>query len=132
MKKLATLAMGLMLSMSVMANQYIETQAYGTAMGVDCFEDSFCLFIVGMRYYELGTQFGYNQALDYFTQSANMGNADAQFQLGYMADKGIGVKQDYQKAIQWYTLSANQGNEVAQYNLGVMYYNGRGTPVNYH
>ena len=57
---------------------------------------------------------------------AEQGNASAQFNLGLMYRKGLGVPQDYKTAVKWYTLAAEQGYADAQYNLGVMYGNGTG------
>ena len=54
------------------------------------------------------------------------GDANAQFKLGYMYDKGQGIKQDYQKAFELYTKSAKQGNDKAQFNLGTLYRLGHG------
>ena len=62
---------------------------------------------------------------------AEQGDAEAQFDLGWMYDIGEGVHQDYAKAAQWYMKSANQGFPEAQYNLGVMYREGEGVPQNY-
>lgn len=54
------------------------------------------------------------------------GDADAQFNLGVMYDRGLGVLQDYGEAVKLYRLAAQQGNARAQYNLGIMYGNGKG------
>ena len=70
-------------------------------------------------------------ALREWTPLAKQGNADAQFNLGVMYDKGQGVPQDYKTAVKWYSLAAEQGLAAAQYNLGFMYYNGKGVPQNY-
>nr|WP_315042157.1 tetratricopeptide repeat protein [uncultured Moraxella sp.] len=63
----------------------------------------------------------------YWTQKlANQGDAQAQFNLGYMYNKGKDVRQDYSQALYWYQKSANQGNALAQNNLGGMYVRGVG------
>lgn len=62
---------------------------------------------------------------------ANQGDANAQFNLGFMYYTGDGVKQDYKEAIKWFTKSANQGNVNAQINLGAMYEEGIGVKKNY-
>jgi TPR repeat protein len=59
---------------------------------------------------------------------AEAGNADAQFNLGLMYDKGEGVPEDDAEAVKWYRLAAAQGQAFAQYNLGLMYANGNGVP----
>ncbi|KAF8920073.1 hypothetical protein BGZ58_004459, partial [Dissophora ornata] len=66
-----------------------------------------------------------------YLNATNQGDADAQFKLGFMYDKGNGVPQDYPKAIEWYLKSANQGHANAQFNLGFMYSNGNGVPQDY-
>ncbi len=59
---------------------------------------------------------------------AKQGNANAQYNLGVMYDKGRGVPQDYAEAVKWYRKAAEQGHAKAQYSLGVRYANGRGVP----
>ena len=46
---------------------------------------------------------------------------NAQYNLGVMYDKGLGVPQNDKTAVKWYRLAAEQGHATAQYNLGVMY-----------
>lgn len=86
----------------------------------DTFED-------GLKAYKSGD---YKKALSVWTPLANKGNASAQYNLGVMYEKGIGVDQDYKEVAKWYKLSAKQGHALAQYNLGTMYYKGRGIEVN--
>jgi len=62
---------------------------------------------------------------------AEQGNANAQFFLGVMYDKGRGVPQDYAEAVKWLRKAAEQGVAEAQYNLGVMYDRGLGVPQDY-
>ena len=61
---------------------------------------------------------------------ANLGNAEAQLNLGLLYDNGEGVPENNAEAAKWYRKAANQGNTGAQYNLGVKYYNGEGVPEN--
>jgi hypothetical protein len=68
----------------------------------------------------------YATALREFEPLAEQGDADAQYRLGWMYEKGEGVPQNDKTALKWYTLSAKQGNVLAQYNLGVMYRDGQG------
>ena len=62
---------------------------------------------------------------------AEQGYAKAQYNLGVLYNKGIGVPQDYTEAMKWYRKSAEQGLADAQYNLGVMYHKGEGVPQDY-
>ena len=41
-------------------------------------------------------------------QAAEQGNADAQFNLGLMYDKGEGVRQDDAEAVRWYLKAVEQ------------------------
>ena len=68
----------------------------------------------------------YATALREWTPLAEQGDADAQYNLGVMYEKGRGVLQDYKTAVKWYRLAAEQGNASAQSNLGVMYAIGQG------
>ena len=62
---------------------------------------------------------------------ANLGNAEAQFQIGRMYANGDGVKQDYKLAVLWYEKAAKRSHPAAQNNLGVLYHNGRGVKKDY-
>ena len=66
----------------------------------------------------------YATAFEEMLPIAEQGDANAQFNLGFMYDNGEGVPQDYAEAVRWYRLAAEQGNAFAQVNLGVMYANG--------
>ena len=68
----------------------------------------------------------HKEAFRYFTEAAQEGNAEAEFNLGVMYDLGQGVGQDYGKAAEWYRKAAEQGNPQAQINLGAAYYSGEG------
>ena len=70
----------------------------------------------------------YATALREWTPLAKQGDAPAQYNLGLMYQKGLGVPQDYKTAVKWYRLSADQGYADAQNNLGVMYRDGKGVP----
>ena len=73
----------------------------------------------------------YTEAFKYCKKSAEQGQEEAQFNLGYMYQYGQGVKQDYFKAVEWYQKAAELGDALAQYNLGYMYANGQGVRQNY-
>ena len=51
----------------------------------------------------------YTEAVKWYRKSAEKGNANGQFNLGYMYDKGLGVAQDYTEAVRWYRKAAEQG-----------------------
>ena len=63
----------------------------------------------------------YKEALKWYRLSAEQGDADAQYNLGWMYDEGQGVPQDNKEAVKWWRLSAEQRNERAQFNLSLMH-----------
>ena len=73
----------------------------------------------------------YATALRLWRPLADLGDADAQINLGVMYANGEGVPQDYAQAVAWYRKAADQGIAEAQNNLGVMYANGQGVPHDY-
>ena len=80
-------------------------------------------FQKGFAAYDAGD---YATALKEWRPLAEQGDADAQYNLGWMYTNGTGVLQDYAEAMKWYRLAAEQGNAKAQYNLAGMYANGWG------
>lgn len=80
--------------------------------------------------FELGMSYvyydEYEEAIECFRKAAEMGNADAQSELGALYYNGTYVDRDYDEAVKWFTLSADQGYAMAQYNLGLCYYWGFG------
>ena len=73
----------------------------------------------------------YATALREWKPLAEQGNADAQYNLGFMYDKGRGVPQDYKTALKWYKLAAEQGDADAQTNLGFIFEKGLSVPQDY-
>src|SRR3989344_196759 len=57
-------------------------------------------------------------------KQANSGDADAQFNLGVMYNKGEGVPEDAAKAVEWFQKAAAQGHDKAQLALGLIYEDG--------
>ena len=76
-------------------------------------------------------QENYQRAFAIFKPLAEGGDAVAQFSLGVLYRKGLGVIESDKEAIKWFKLSAQQGNALAQFNLGFMYGNGRGVERDY-
>ena len=79
----------------------------------------------------VGDMQDYKWTLKRHTKAAELGDAEAQYTLGYMYTKGQGVDQNYKEAIKWFTKAAEQGYAEAQYNLASMYYNGQGVTEDY-
>ena len=62
---------------------------------------------------------------------AEMGDATAQYNLGYCYENGKGAAMDYVEAVKWYRKAAEQGDSYAQYSLGCDYSNGTGVLKDY-
>ena len=67
------------------------------------------------------------KAKQLYQQAAEAGDPDAQFEVGWRAEK----KERYDEACAWYQKAASQGQAMAQLMLGDCYYNGQGTAVDY-
>lgn len=63
----------------------------------------------------------YARAMELALPLAEAGNADAQYLVGRMYEKGQGVKKDKAKILTWYRRAAEGGNAKAQYKLGAGY-----------
>ncbi|HLH97048.1 MAG TPA: tetratricopeptide repeat protein [Xanthobacteraceae bacterium] len=73
----------------------------------------------------------YPAALRWFTSAADKGNANAEFNIGFMYKNGTGVPQDYARAILWFRAAAAKGNVPALDRLGQMFYDGTGVKQDY-
>ena len=61
---------------------------------------------------------------------AEQGDADAQWELGYMYAEGRGVEKNDKEAAKWFQKAAEQGDADAQYELGRLYAKGKGVEKN--
>ena len=68
----------------------------------------------------------YRAAYEEWLPLAELGDAEAQYNIGVMYDEGAGRPQDLAAAAGWYHKAAQQGFVDAQTNLGMMYYHGQG------
>ena len=68
----------------------------------------------------------YQAAFEEWLPLAELGDVEAQYNLGVMYDEGTSPEQDLRKAAEWYRKAAEQGFVDAQANLGMMYYQGHG------
>jgi len=57
-------------------------------------------------------------AAKWFHKAAENGNAEAQYQLGNLHRKGLGVDKSNAKAVKWFRLAAKQGHTNARQQLG--------------
>ena len=63
-------------------------------------------------------------AASWFERAAHGGVVMAQFRLGTMYEKGLGLKKDLQEARRLYIAAADKGNAKAMHNLAVLYAEG--------
>ena len=70
----------------------------------------------------------YSAAYEEWLPLAELGDVEAQFNLGVMYDQGAGVDRSLEKAADWYRKAAEQGFIDAQTNMGIMYFDGQGVP----
>ena len=63
-------------------------------------------------------------------RQAELGHAEAQYQLGNYWHNGALTKQDYNQALHWYEQASLQGHADAQYQLGLMFARGEGVTIN--
>lgn len=68
-------------------------------------------------------------ALRVWLPQAETGDPEAQYYVGQIFEKGLGVAPDYPSAAQWYQKAAEQGYSAAQISLGSLYETGRGVPA---
>ena len=73
----------------------------------------------------------YTEAVKWYRKAADQGYADAQCNLGYMYNQGLGVTKSSAEAVKWYRKAAEQGSITAQCNMGYMYEQGLGVSQNY-
>ena len=63
-------------------------------------------------------------------ERARTGDAEAQFNVGEMYEKGSGVIGNMKKAFTWFDLAAKQNHQKAQFKIAYMYYRGEGVDAN--
>ena len=73
----------------------------------------------------------YEAAAPVLRRFAEQGDIDAQYQLAFMLEHGLGVKTDLEGAVHWYAKAAEQGDLAAQFNLAECLEDGVGTAQNY-
>lgn len=75
----------------------------------------------GLTAYKAGD---YGVAMKEWKLLAERGHAKAQYNVGILYEKGLGVPKDPRQAYTWYKKAAAQGLAFAQNNLGAMYEDG--------
>ena len=100
---------------------------------IETTDDPKNLFKLGREYQLNRTPLDLKQALDCYTRAAELGLAEAQYQLGEIysdSDRlsNWDVRLNMSTAVAWYRKAASQGHSSAQCMLGKMYEDGRGVP----
>jgi uncharacterized protein len=68
----------------------------------------------------------YTEALPWYERAAAQGHGEANTNLGYFYDLGLGVKQDRQKGVELYKIGAEKNSINGMLNLGVSLWQGAG------
>ena len=64
--------------------------------------------------------FDWGQGPSWYREQAAAGNAEAQYRLAVITERGIGVAQDLAAARRWYEAAAEQGHATAQFRIAGM------------
>lgn len=72
----------------------------------------------------------YKTALQVWLPAAELGDLEAQTNVGEIFERGLGGEPNYEAALIWYQKAAAQGNARAQFNLGTLYEQGLGVEKN--
>lgn len=67
-------------------------------------------------------QKNFSSAFAHWLPAAKNGDVNAQFNLGYMYERGLGTARNNDKAQNWYEMASRQGNPEAQHRLASLYY----------
>jgi serine/threonine protein kinase len=91
-------------------------------------EKSFNILEQAENYYygQRGVEKEVEKGIKLFIESANLGNLEAQYMVGYIYDNGDYVPKNEREAVKWYLKSANQGYFEAYLALGSSYELGKG------
>ncbi len=76
-----------------------------------------------------GVHAGYSDALSWYGEQAEAGDAEAQYLLAFALEHGVHDEIDLAAARAWYGEAASQGHPRAAYRLALMQVEGRGGPV---
>ncbi|PHR95728.1 MAG: hypothetical protein COA78_29610, partial [Blastopirellula sp.] len=81
--------------------------------------------------YMYGTGKGVTRDLAAGGKAAELGDPNAQHQLGWKYNHGIGVQVDHVEAMKWYRMAVQQDIPVSMCNIGLMYEEGEGVRQDY-
>ncbi|WP_400769732.1 hypothetical protein [Methylosinus sporium] len=99
---------------------------FGVIKEIAAAGDASAQYELGLRYSEGrgGAPRDPKIAFQWFEKAAEKGLAPAQYRLGSIYEKGMGVERDYAKALSWYKRAADAGNARAMHNLAVLHAGG--------
>ena len=80
-------------------------------------------FVLGLQAFDKGN---YDRAFREWFPLALEGNPDAQFNIGFLFENGLGIEENPSEAATWYRRAAVTGIADAQHNLGSLYSSGKG------
>jgi TPR repeat protein len=72
-----------------------------------------------------------SEALHWYRQSAEAGNADSKYRIGRIFHFGLNGQVDFGEAVRWYRQAIDHGHLAAKVNLARMYVSGEGVEQNY-
>ncbi len=72
----------------------------------------------------------WNVACQYFMLAGNSGHANAQYQVGWICELGLGVDKDPEMAVEWYRAAVDNKDRDAMYQLALCYERGAGVEKN--
>ncbi|WP_312982775.1 tetratricopeptide repeat protein [Atlantibacter sp.] len=87
--------------------------------------------IANMYRMGMGVPKDMKKSFELYQVTAELGNTDAQVDLGDMYYSGKETSQSYEKANYWYEKAAKNNSAKAQMYLGYVYLNGKGVAVDY-
>jgi len=104
-----------------MLNKYFKTLLMAVMMCLSC---SYLSANESQNGFDSARAGDYSEAMKYWQQKAELGDAQAQFNLALMYHGGLGVAINETAALQWYEKSAQNGYPWAQEYLAVAYQEG--------
>ena len=72
----------------------------------------------------------FDKAFPVLKKSAQLGNSEAQYNLGYLLQNGIGTEKNLSEAVEWYKKSSDNNFNDAHYALMMAFGNGDGVEQN--
>lgn len=73
-----------------------------------------------------------NKYVEHLSIAAELGNAEAQYNLAMELSSNLLLDRDYEDAFRWYVKAAENGHLYAKFAVGYCFYHGFGTPRSRH